>query len=723
MPIVMKTKILLTTLLSFIFYLLSSQVPQGFNYQAIARDADGNLINDPFYIKVDIQNLAADTVFWIEEHNVTPNEYGLISFVVGQTGRIGGTATNFSDIDWVSRPRYLKTSAKYPGPDYIVMGTTQIMSVPYSLVAKDVESPLGKLDIKGTTTKYDEAIFEVKNHDGQTIFAVYDEGVRIYVDDGAKGVKGGFAIGGFGTNKDPSQPYLIVKPDTVRIYIGTPGKATKGGFAIGGYGSDKLGPQQYLFVSGDSIRAYIDSTSVKGVKGGFAIGGFENTKAPGQEYLRVTRDSVRVYLDANPATKAVKGGFAIGGFGYTKGEDIQNYLNVTPDSTRIYINEPTSISKIPSFTVGGRNTTSSKLSDYINLGKYNSRIFTNASYSENQEFTSWNLLVNNAGSTDTIKLMKAGFASLQMTIPYGGGGKTQSGKFEVIGTVLAKRAYDKFMSIGVENILIGSGSNIRVNGLDNVIIGNNLSEGTMNLCGTGNIIMSDYFTSIGDLMCINLTDYNVLIGSEMKISGSKNICIGYNAGNNRSYDESDKLYIDVSNTSSPLIYGDFLTRTLTFNGKVGIGVNPNPGSSVLSIAELTGAATGSTLIISGNDVYFQTSKRSSKDNIEPLTDNFTKILNAQPVSFTDKRTGMHGIGYIAEDFEQAELQNLLIYENGELKSLRYDLISVYNLEIIKKQQKQIDYQKQENKQLKSQLQSLQEKVEHIESFLATSGGK
>jgi uncharacterized protein (TIGR02145 family) len=293
----MKVKIILSLLFSLSFYLLFSQVPQGFNYQAIARDGDGNLIKVPFYIKVEIQNLAADTIFWIEEHNVTPNEYGLISFVVGQTGRIGGTAINFEDIDWISRPRYLKTSANL-GTGYSVMGTTQIMSVPYSLVAKNVESPIGKLTIKGTTTKYDEALFEVKNQAGQIIFAVYNEGVRIYVDNGdeTKGVKGGFSVGGFGTDKDPSQPYLVVKPDTVRIYIDTPGKGKKGGFAIGGYGSDKQEPQQYLFVSSDSIRAYIDTASVKGTKGGFAIGGFGTSKGVPNNYMFIDPDSTRFYV-------------------------------------------------------------------------------------------------------------------------------------------------------------------------------------------------------------------------------------------------------------------------------------------------------------------------------------------------------------------------------------------------------------------------------------------
>jgi uncharacterized protein (TIGR02145 family) len=292
-------RVALFLILSVGCILIHAQVPQGFNYQAIARDGDGKLITDPFYIKVEIQNLAADTVFWIEEHSVIPTEYGLISFVVGQGNPVSGRYNeNFEDIDWISRPRYLKTSIKYPGPTYTLMGTTQIWAVPYSLLAKNVESPLEKLGIKGTTSDMDEALFEVKNKDGQTVFAVYNEGVRIYVEDGEtdKGVKGGFAIGGFGTIKQGE-------------------------------------PQHYLFVSGDSIRAYIDSTTVKGVKGGFAIGGFGQTKTLPEEYFRVTRDSIRAYIDNNPG-KAVKGGFAIGGFGVVK-ETGDEYLRVTSDSVKV----------------------------------------------------------------------------------------------------------------------------------------------------------------------------------------------------------------------------------------------------------------------------------------------------------------------------------------------------------------------------------------------------
>lgn len=58
------------------------------------------------------------------------------------------------------------------------------------------------------------------------------------------------------------------------------------------------------------------------------------------------------------------------------------------------------------------------------------------------------------------------------------------------------------------------------------------------------------------------------------VTGNNNVFLGYQAG----YNElgSDKLYIDNSNTSQPLIYGDFNLNLLTLNGKVGINTSTFP---------------------------------------------------------------------------------------------------------------------------------------------------
>jgi hypothetical protein len=69
-------------LLSFIFLSVSegsAQAPQGFNYQAVARDVSGNeLVNTDMSVKIGIlSGSSADSLVWEEIHSVTTNDYGL----------------------------------------------------------------------------------------------------------------------------------------------------------------------------------------------------------------------------------------------------------------------------------------------------------------------------------------------------------------------------------------------------------------------------------------------------------------------------------------------------------------------------------------------------------------------------------------------------------------------------------------------------------------------
>ncbi len=110
--------------------------------------------------------------------------------------------------------------------------------------------PLGTLDDN-------TPLFEVKNKLGVPVLAVYNNGVRILVEDtDGKGVKGGFAIGGF----DPTK----AGEETVNL----------------------------MMVSADSIRLNIDNNPAKAVKGGFAIGSFDNLKSvKSREFMQITPQS------------------------------------------------------------------------------------------------------------------------------------------------------------------------------------------------------------------------------------------------------------------------------------------------------------------------------------------------------------------------------------------------------------------------------------------------
>jgi hypothetical protein len=125
----------------------NAQIPQGFNYQAIVRNASGIILqNKTLKITVSIRTaLTGGIVFWEESHDVTSNQSGMVSIAVGSGNYVSGTVASFSLIDWKAQPLYLKTTIEYPAGTGTDMGIAQILSVPYSLVAKDVQGPIAQL--------------------------------------------------------------------------------------------------------------------------------------------------------------------------------------------------------------------------------------------------------------------------------------------------------------------------------------------------------------------------------------------------------------------------------------------------------------------------------------------------------------------------------------------------------------------------------------------------
>jgi hypothetical protein len=100
-------------------------------------------------------------------------------------------------------------------------------------------------------------------------------------------------------------------------------------------------------------------------------------------------------------------------------------------------------------------------------------------------------------------------------------------------------------------------------GLNNVMIGDN--AGFNNYSGSENVIVGkDAGHSVYN------TSRNTFIGDSSGYfnTGSGNVFIGHLAGKNEI--GSDKLYIDNTSTSSPLIYGDFTQNKVTINDLVNI---------------------------------------------------------------------------------------------------------------------------------------------------------
>jgi len=131
----MKTKLTILTAILFLSLGVFAQTPEKINYQAVARDLDGNaLTGETVNIQFDI--IQASTVVYSETQTLTTNQFGLFTAAIGAGTVVSG---NFSTIDWGGN-----TSALQVTVNGDVMPSTQLLSVPYALYSKEsLNGPTG----------------------------------------------------------------------------------------------------------------------------------------------------------------------------------------------------------------------------------------------------------------------------------------------------------------------------------------------------------------------------------------------------------------------------------------------------------------------------------------------------------------------------------------------------------------------------------------------------
>lgn len=115
-----------------------SQAPEAFNYQAVVRDGSGDLVtNAPVGVQISIlQGSATGSAVYTETHSPTSNNNGLITLTIGQGTVVSGA---FAAIDWSAGPYFLETETDPTGgTSYTVSSTSQLLSVPFALLAEDV---------------------------------------------------------------------------------------------------------------------------------------------------------------------------------------------------------------------------------------------------------------------------------------------------------------------------------------------------------------------------------------------------------------------------------------------------------------------------------------------------------------------------------------------------------------------------------------------------------
>jgi len=258
-------------LLSFSPLFAQSEAQSGFSYQAVARDNNGSpLASQALTVRIAIhESNASGTLVWQEDHDVITTEFGLFTLVVGGQDAYGtsGTVGVFDDIDWSAARYFMNVQVKKDNA-FLDMGGSTIQTVPVAQYAQKAKSAAGNFAVQAEKVESDgEALFEVKRSDGSVAFAVYEDMVWVYAKEDTKGLKGGFAVGGYNSSKAGLDDYMRITPDSVRLYINEENvKGKKGGFAVGGYNSGTKGIGiQYLHVSGND-QANDDYSIALGVK-------------------------------------------------------------------------------------------------------------------------------------------------------------------------------------------------------------------------------------------------------------------------------------------------------------------------------------------------------------------------------------------------------------------------------------------------------------------------
>ena len=113
------------------------QVPNQFNYQAVARNSVGNVLpNKKIMVRLSIrEGSGSGTVLFKETRTITTNNFGLFNIAIGSPGADNTTGT-INGIDWSTAAKFIQVEIDPDGgSNFINMGAAQLLSVPYALYA------------------------------------------------------------------------------------------------------------------------------------------------------------------------------------------------------------------------------------------------------------------------------------------------------------------------------------------------------------------------------------------------------------------------------------------------------------------------------------------------------------------------------------------------------------------------------------------------------------
>ncbi len=117
-----------------------SQAPQRINFQSILRNTTGEIVtNSSVRLRISIlTGTTTGTSVYSETHAKTTDAGGLISLQIGSGTVLSGV---FGNINWGSIAHFIQLEADFSGGNnYVLLGTQELMSVPYALYATKTDT-------------------------------------------------------------------------------------------------------------------------------------------------------------------------------------------------------------------------------------------------------------------------------------------------------------------------------------------------------------------------------------------------------------------------------------------------------------------------------------------------------------------------------------------------------------------------------------------------------
>jgi len=120
------------------------QSPQKIKYQAVVRDGSNTVLNNQAVgMQLTLrQGSVGGLAVYTETFSTTTNAFGLVNLDMGT----GSTTDDFTTIDWSVGPYFVEIAVDVTGgASYSIMGTSQLLSVPYALYSEIAENAINDL--------------------------------------------------------------------------------------------------------------------------------------------------------------------------------------------------------------------------------------------------------------------------------------------------------------------------------------------------------------------------------------------------------------------------------------------------------------------------------------------------------------------------------------------------------------------------------------------------